>query len=235
MEKVRYETMLPHEIVARRRRFPAAFIGLGGLEWHGEHLAVGNDALKAEKLCELAAARSGGFAFPTLWYGEPRVTGLMEVNHDPDGGISQVAVIERHHGTGNVSNGFAKGFDFAEGAIASTVAHDSHNLVIAGKDRAAMARAAEELRRVGGGLAAVSGDGVSVLPLALAGLMSVEPLETVLSQHEELSHQVEAMGCSADPFATLSFIALPVIPKLKITDKGLVDVEKFDFVSLFAT
>jgi len=82
MEKVRYEEMLPHEIVARRKRFPAAFIGLGTLEWHGEHLAVGNDALKAEKLCELAAAQSGGFAFPTLWYGEPRTVGLMEANHD---------------------------------------------------------------------------------------------------------------------------------------------------------
>ena len=87
MEKVRYEEMLPHEIVARRKNFPAAFMGLGGLEWHGEHLAVGNDALKAEKLCELAAARSGGFAFPTLWYGEPRVTGLMEVNHDENRAI----------------------------------------------------------------------------------------------------------------------------------------------------
>ncbi len=89
MEKVRYEEMLPHEIVARREKFPAAFIGLGTLDWHSEHLAVGNDALKAEKLCELAASRSGGFAFPTLWYGEPRVTGLMEVNYDPDGAIKQ--------------------------------------------------------------------------------------------------------------------------------------------------
>jgi len=87
MEKVRYEEMLPHEIVARRRKFPAAFIGLGGLEWHGEHLAVGNDALKAESLCELAARRSGGFAFPTLWYGEPRLAKIMEANHDEDGGI----------------------------------------------------------------------------------------------------------------------------------------------------
>lgn len=87
MEKVRYEEMLPHEIVSRRRNFPAAFIGLGGLEWHGEHLAVGNDALKAEKLCELAARRSGGFAFPTLWYGEPRGTHLMETTVDPDGRI----------------------------------------------------------------------------------------------------------------------------------------------------
>jgi creatinine amidohydrolase len=87
MEKVRYEEMLPHEIVARRKKFPAAFVGLGGLEWHGEHLAVGNDALKAEKLCELAAAKSGGFAFPTIWWGEPRTARLMEVNHDASGGI----------------------------------------------------------------------------------------------------------------------------------------------------
>jgi len=95
MEKVRYHEMLPHEIVARRKRFPAAFIGLGGLEWHGEHLAVGNDALKAEKLCELAAARSGGFAFPTLWYGEPRECALMEVSHDDDGLIAATMKLKK--------------------------------------------------------------------------------------------------------------------------------------------
>ena len=82
MEKVKYHEMLPHEILARREKFSAAFIGLGTIEWHGEHLAVGNDALKAEKLCELAAAKSGGFAFPTLWYGEPRVTALLEADYD---------------------------------------------------------------------------------------------------------------------------------------------------------
>lgn len=88
MEKIRYEEMLPHEIVARRKKFPAAFIGLGGLEWHGEHLGVGNDALKAEKLCELAAAKSGGFAMPTIWYGEPRTVALMEANHNADHAIT---------------------------------------------------------------------------------------------------------------------------------------------------
>jgi len=82
MKKVKYHEMLPHEILARREKFPAAFIGLGTIEWHGEHLAAGNDALKAEKLCELAAAKSGGFAFPTLWYGEPRVTALLEADYD---------------------------------------------------------------------------------------------------------------------------------------------------------
>jgi len=88
MEKVRYEEMLPHEIVRRRAAFPAAFIPLGGLEWHGEHLAVGNDALKAWALCEMAARRSGGFAFPPLWYGELRFNALMEASHDPDGKIA---------------------------------------------------------------------------------------------------------------------------------------------------
>jgi creatinine amidohydrolase/Fe(II)-dependent formamide hydrolase-like protein len=95
MDKIRYETMLPHEFTARRKRCPAAFLGLGGIEWHSEHLAVGNDALKAERLCELAAERTGGFAFPTLWYGEPRVTGLMEVNHDPDGRIARKSGFRR--------------------------------------------------------------------------------------------------------------------------------------------
>lgn len=84
MEKVRYAEMLPHEILARRAKFPAAFVGLGILEFHGEHQAVGLDALKAEKLCELAAARSEGFAFPTLWYGEPRVCRFLEFDSDKD-------------------------------------------------------------------------------------------------------------------------------------------------------
>ena len=83
MEKYRYHEMLPHEIVRRRRKFPVAFVASGCLEWHGEHLAVGNDALKAEKLCEIAAQKSGGFAFPTLWYGDSRGHSLAE-NHFDD-------------------------------------------------------------------------------------------------------------------------------------------------------
>jgi creatinine amidohydrolase/Fe(II)-dependent formamide hydrolase-like protein len=86
MEKFRYHEMLPHEIVRRRREFPAAFVASGCLEWHGEHLAVGNDALKAEKLCELAAQKSGGFAFPTLWYGDARGHSLAE-NHFDDAAL----------------------------------------------------------------------------------------------------------------------------------------------------
>ena len=99
MKKVRYAEMLPHEIVARRRKCPLAYIGLGGLEWHGEHLAVGNDALKAEKLCELAAEASGGFAMPTIWFGEPRTVRLMEASHDADGAIAAKMELPTKHFT----------------------------------------------------------------------------------------------------------------------------------------
>ena len=97
MKKVRYEEMLPHEIVAERRAKPVAYLPLGILEWHGEHLAVGNDALKAQRLCELAARRGGGVVMPVMWYGEPRVTGLMEANHDPDGAICRKMALNRSH------------------------------------------------------------------------------------------------------------------------------------------
>ena len=87
MENVRYEELLPGKIVERRQKEPVAYLPLGGIEWHSEHLAVGNDALKAWKLCELAAQEGGGLAFPPLWYGEPRDINLMETAHDPGGRI----------------------------------------------------------------------------------------------------------------------------------------------------
>jgi len=87
MREVSYEQMLPYEIVERRTKHPVAYLPLGGIEWHGEHLATGNDALKAHRLCQLAAAKGGGIAFPPLWYGEPRDLRLMETSHDRDGRI----------------------------------------------------------------------------------------------------------------------------------------------------
>jgi len=97
VNKVRYEEMLPYEIVPARRAKPVAYLPLGGLEWHGEHMAVGNDALKAQKLCELAARRGGGLALPVLWYGEPRVSHLMETNaHDADK-ICKAMTLKRSH------------------------------------------------------------------------------------------------------------------------------------------
>jgi creatinine amidohydrolase len=89
MAKVRYHEMLPQEILERRAVFPAAFLGIGTLEWHAEHAAVGLDGLKAERLCELAAEASGGFAFPTLWYGEPRSVQHMDTAHEDTPAIRQ--------------------------------------------------------------------------------------------------------------------------------------------------
>jgi adenine deaminase len=156
------------------------------------------------------------------------------IKPDKSIGVSKVAVLERHKGTGNVSVGFIKGFDYTGGAIASTVAHDSHNLVVMGYDESSMIRAIERVKRSGGGLVAVFGDKIESLPLPLGGLMSTENIEDVIAQHEKLINLISEMGFSFDPYPTLSFVALPVIPKLKITDKGLVDVEKFDLVNLFA-
>ena len=148
-------------------------------------------------------------------------------------GVYKIAVLERHKGTGNISVGFVKGIEFLGGAIASTVAHDSHNLIVAGADEASMIKAVNRVKVAGGGLAAVFKGTEEVLPLELAGLMSVASIDEVLSRHEKLMALIKEMGFKSDPFLALSFLALPVIPKLKITDKGLVDVEKFAFVDLF--
>ena len=150
-----------------------------------------------------------------------------------ESGIRKIAVLERHKRTGNVSVGLIKGFNFHGGAIASTVAHDSHNLIVLGGDEVSMIRAVEIVWTLRGGLAAVFGGEEASLPLSLAGLMSTEGIDTMLSQNRTLDSLIRKMGFEQDPFRTLSFMALPVIPKLKITDKGLVDVDKFDFVDLF--
>ncbi len=95
MREVRYERLLPHEIVAARRAKPVAYLPLGGLEWHGEHMAVGNDGVKAHRLCMLAARRGGGLAMPILWYGEPRVAHLMEANADDKADIIKAMKLRR--------------------------------------------------------------------------------------------------------------------------------------------
>lgn len=155
------------------------------------------------------------------------------VRPSPGDGVYKLAVLERHKGTGNVFTGFVKGFEFKGGAIASTVAHDSHNLVVLGADEASMIKVVELVKRSGGGLAAVYGEDEAILPLDLAGLMTTRGIEALLASHDRLMELTKKMGFSKDPFPALSFIALPVIPKLKLTDKGLVDVEKFAFTGLF--
>jgi adenine deaminase len=154
---------------------------------------------------------------------------------DPERDISKLAVIERHHGSGNVGLGFVQGLGLARGAIAGSVAHDSHNIIVAGVDDADMIAAARAVAGSGGGLAVVAGDKLLArLPLPVAGLMSEDPLEAVRDRMAGMLEAARALGSPlANPFMTLSFLALPVIPALKLTDRGLVDVGKFDFVPLF--
>lgn len=166
---------------------------------------------------------------------EVRVNGADgEIPSDPTEDIAKIAVFERHKGTGAFSVGLVKGLGLQTGAIASTVAHDSHNLIVAGIEAPAMARAANLLVETGGGLAVVAGEQEEVLPLPIAGLMSMEDLPTVVEQYHRLMTGAQRTGSRLETlFMTLSFLALPVIPELKITSNGLVDVGRFDFVSFF--
>jgi adenine deaminase len=156
-----------------------------------------------------------------------------ELKADPERDIDKVAVIERHKATGAYSKGFVKGLGLKKGAIASTVAHDSHNLIVAGVDDESMAKAVNYLAQEGGGMVVVA-DRISYLPLKIAGLMSTESIEDVVKEHEALKDALKETGSGLETaFMTMSFLALPVIPELRITDKGLVDVNKFQFVNLY--
>lgn len=156
--------------------------------------------------------------------------GKLDANLGED--ILKIAVVERY-GHERVSNAFVKGFGLKDGAIASSVAHDSHNIISVGTNCRDMAKAVNTVLRNNGGLVAVSKDIFSSLELPVAGLMSNKSLAEVSSDLRILHHAVKEMGSKLkSPFMTLSFMALLVIPKLKISDMGLFDVEKFDFVDL---
>ncbi|MDE0071604.1 MAG: adenine deaminase [Caldilineaceae bacterium] len=154
---------------------------------------------------------------------------------DPARDILKIAVIDRHEASGSMGLGFIQGFGLQRGAIAGTVAHDHHNLVVIGADDASMTTAARAVAGMGGGLAIAAGAGVlATLPLPVAGLMSDQPLDKVRTQYETLLDAAHEFGSRFhDPFMAMSFMGLEVIPKLKLTDQGLVDVEAFDFVDLF--
>jgi adenine deaminase len=158
------------------------------------------------------------------------------VRSDTDCDVLKIIVAERHRGTGNVGIGFVRGFGLKRGAIGSSVAHDSHNCIVVGTNDEDMAFAAAEIAAMRGGLVAVEGGKVrAALELPVAGLLSNAPLEEVARCVEALNAAAHAMGGALrDPFMQLSFLALPVIPELKITDLGLVDVAAFDLVPLLA-
>ena len=154
---------------------------------------------------------------------------------DPSRDILKIAVIERHKRTGNIGLGFVKGFGLEKGAIASSVAHDSHNIIVVGAGDEDMAQAVQGVATMHGGLVAVQEGTVRAsLPLPIGGLMSDRSIEEVRDGLDLLHRRVREMGCTLEePFMALSFLALPVIPELKITDKGLVDVKRFEIVLLF--
>ncbi len=149
--------------------------------------------------------------------------------------IIKIAVLDRHTGSGNIGKGFVKGFGFKQGAIASSVAHDSHNIIVVGTNDEDMKMAAESVVKMEGGLVAACDKKVCArLALPIAGLMSPEPVKTVRDKLDRLISAARQLGTDLhDPFMTLSFLALPVIPELKITDRGLVDVTRFCVVPLF--
>jgi adenine deaminase len=153
---------------------------------------------------------------------------------DPDRDLAKIAVVERHHATGRVGLGLVRGFGLRAGAFASTVAHDAHNLVVVGVSDADMALCAARAAELGGGLVvARDGEVRGELALPVAGLLSDQPVEQVAGRLEALQRLLREQGVRVDaPFMTLSFLALSVIPSLKITDRGLVDVDAFALVPL---
>jgi adenine deaminase len=162
---------------------------------------------------------------------EPRVEDGCAVA-DPERDLAKIAVIERHLGTGRMGLGFVRGFGLKRGAMASTIAHDAHNIVVVGVDDGDIARAVQRLAELGGGIVVIADRGVQAeLPLPIAGLLSDAPLGEVVAASRQCVEAAERLGCTfPSPFQTMSFLALSVVPKLKITDRGLVDVDRFKIV-----
>ena len=194
-------------------------------------------------------------SFEIAWVGGPlRVIGLVEEQvvtrslveeprsedghavADAERGHVKIAVVERHLGTGRIGLGFVSGSGLQRGALASTVAHDAHNLVVVGMSDEDMAFATTRLAEIGGGIVAVEGGRVlAECPLPVAGLLSDAPLGVVIEQSRACNEAAMSLGWQgATPFLTLAFLALSVIPSLKITDRGLVDVDRFELVPLAA-
>ncbi len=166
---------------------------------------------------------------------EPRLH-AGEALPDAERDLAKIAVIERHLGTGRTGIGFVRGFGLQRGALASTVAHDAHNVVVVGMNDASMAAAVRRLANRGGGIVVVDGaDVLAELPLPVAGLLSDAPLDEVVAASRAVVEAARTLGRTLEsPFQHLAFLALSVIPSLKLTDRGLVDVDRFELVPLEA-
>jgi adenine deaminase len=158
------------------------------------------------------------------------------VQADVESDVLKLAVVERHRGTGRIGLGLVKGFGLKTGALASSVAHDSHNIIAVGVGDEDLLLAVREVVNMGGGISVASANRVlSRMPLEIGGLMTAAPIRDVAVRMEELSRAASSLGCTVpEPFMILSFLALPVIPETRLTDLGLIDVNKFEVVPLFS-
>ena len=154
------------------------------------------------------------------------------VRSDPESDVLKIAVVERHRASGRIGLGLVKGLGLKRGALATSVAHDSHNIIVAGADDFDMKTAVQEIEKMQGGLVVVEeGKVLAGLALPVAGLMSLQPAEAVAAGMESLNQAAREIGATPqNPFITLSFLSLPVIPELRITDQGLVDVSEFRII-----
>ncbi len=169
---------------------------------------------------------------------EIKIDDQGEFVYDPSIDCAKIAIVERHHNTGNVACGFLSDYGINQGALALTIAHDSHNVVAVGVNDDDIMTAVQAVKEQGGGIALVKdGEVLERMALPIGGLMTTEPGEKVAAQLEKMhgiANDVLGIRDGIDPFITLSFMSLPVIPELKITDCGLFDVTKFEFTSVEA-
>jgi adenine deaminase len=155
---------------------------------------------------------------------------------DVEKDILKIVVVERHKATGNIGKAYIRGFGLKKGAIASSIAHDAHNIVAVGVSDEDICKAVNRIAELQGGIAVVNGDIKAELQLNIAGLMSEESAEVVAEKLDKIHEEIRKLGCKLkSPILALSFMALPVIPKLKVTDLGLVDVEEFKVVDVFVS
>ena len=221
---------------AERREIPVDYGGLLQTVAVARPLTAADFRVPCSGLEDVAATRVIGAQDGSLTT-QHRVLSLPvrdgEIQADLAQDTVKLAVIERHHDTGLRAVGFVSGLGIERGAVAATVGHDSHNLIVAGMDEEAMAAAANHLVASCGGMAAAIGDEVTGLPLTIGGLMSTETIDSVVTQFHALLAAANLTGTSSyNIFLLLSFLALPVIPQLKITNRGLVDVDAFAPVPL---
>ena len=217
--------LLPFDMPER----PAYLRGSMNVNWHTVEFTIPAEGRRAHVI----GAHPDSLITEDRVLEIPCVSGYATPDLEQD--IIKMVVIERHMASGRMGKGFVQGLGLRRGAIASTIAHDHHNLVVAGTDNISLTTAAAAVADMGGGLAVT--DGIHILarlPLPVAGLMSNKPIGEVRRGLDDVIRAAAGLGSSLhDPFMTLSFLALEVIPHLKLTDQGLVDVDQFKIVPLW--